>query len=609
MGFGFTLPFLVGVRGLCGWAWVLACTPPLLAGVVCALRLYPAVPGSGVQCGCVCLGSGFGCRPPLLAGVLGCVCVYVRALLRPCHSWLRCAVWVCASARVLAAPCHSWPGCWGVGVLVCALRSYPATPGWVMRCGCVFCGSGFGCAPPPLLGVLGCVCVCVRAPPVPRHFWLGRAVRVCVLGLGFRLRPATPSWGVGVCVCLCVCSACTPPLLAEVCGVVVCLGSGFGCAPPLLPGLLGCLCVCVRAFLLPCRSWMGCAVCVCVFRLGFRLCSASPGCGFGVCVCLFACSACTPPLLAGACGAGVCAWARVSAAPCHSWLGCWGMCVFVCLLRLYLATPGWSVWCGCVCLASGFDCAPPLLAGVLGCVCVCVRAPPVPCHSWLGYAVWVRVPGLGFRLRPAILAWGVGVCGCFCACSACTPPLLAGVCGVGVCACARVSAAPPHSWLGCLGVCVFLCVLRFYPATPGGSVCVCVGLRLACTPLFSGLGVGARGLVRVLRPCSATFWWGCPWWGGVRGLPWVGFVPPPPLLFFFFSALRGGGVGPVVSWLCGVRRCLSRSWDSWSPSPLPLSLGLRLWFFFSHLCSSGLCVGVSGVPFSSGRVLLSAGCR
>ena len=42
-----------------------------------------------------------------------------------------------------------------------------------------------------------------------------------VVGLGFRLRPATPGWGVGVCVCLCVRSACTLPLLAGVRGVGV----------------------------------------------------------------------------------------------------------------------------------------------------------------------------------------------------------------------------------------------------------------------------------------------------------------------------------------------------------------------------------------------------
>ena len=114
---------------------------------------------------------------------------------------------------------------------------------------------------------------------------------------------------------------------------------GFGCAAPLLAGVFGCVCVFV-----------------CVLRL-------------------------YPATLAGVSGVGVCAWARVSAAPRHSWLRCWGVCVFVCALRLYPATPGWGLLCVCVCLGSGFGCAPRLLAWVLGCVPVSVRAPLVPRHS------------------------------------------------------------------------------------------------------------------------------------------------------------------------------------------------------------------------------------
>ena len=143
------------------------------------------------------------------------------------------------------------------------------------------------------------------------------------------------------------------------------------------------------------------------------------------------------------------------------------VCVFVCTLRSYPATPGWGVQCGGVCLGLGFGCAPPLPAWVLGCVCAGVPAPLVPRHSWLGWAVWVCVFGLWFRLRPATPGWGVGVCACLCARSAGPLPLLAGVCGVGVCAWTWVSAVPRHSWLGCWGVCVFVCALRLYPATPG----------------------------------------------------------------------------------------------------------------------------------------------
>ena len=150
--------------------------------------------------------------------------------------------------------------------------------------------------------------------------------------------------------------------------------------------------------------------------------------------------------------------------------------VFVCMFRLYPATPGCGVRCGCVRWGSGFGCARPLLAWVLGCVYACVRAPLVPRHSWLGCAVWVWVLGLGFRLCPATPGRGVGVCVCLCARSACTLPLLAGVYGVGVCAWARVSAAPRHSWPGCWGVCVFVCASACTPPLLAGvcGVGVCV---------------------------------------------------------------------------------------------------------------------------------------
>ena len=574
---------------------------------VCALCLYPAIPGWAVRCGCVCLGSGCRCAPPLLAGLLGCVCACVCALLVARDSWLGCAVslcvlglgfrlrpatpgWgvgmcvclclhsasappllagvcgvdVCAWAQVLAAPRHCWRGCWGLCVFVCTLRLNPATPGWGLRCGCVWLGSRFGCAPLLLAGFLGCVCVCLRAPLVPRHSWLGCAVWVCVLGHEFRLCPATPGWGVGVSVCLCARSACTPPLLAGMCRVSVCVWARVSAAPrhPRLGGL-GCVCVCVRAPLVPRHSWLGRAVRVCVLGLGFQLRPAIPGWGVGVCVCLFARSVCTPTLLAGVCRVSVCVWAQVLAAPRHSQLGCWGVCVFVCALRLHPATPGWSVPCGCVCLDSGFGCAPPSLAGVLGCVCVCVRAPFVPRHSWLGCAVWVCLPRLGSRLRPATPGWGVGVCVCLCAHSVCTPPLLAGLCGVDVRAWARVSAPPRHSWLGCWGVCVCVralfvprhfwlgcavgcvclgsgfgcgqpllvgvlgcvcvpvCALHFNPATPGSGVrfgCACYGLAFRCAPpLLAGvLGCVCVSVCTPLVPYHSCP--GCAAWVCVLGL-------------------------------------------------------------------------------------------
>ena len=130
-----------------------------------------------------------------------------------------------------------------------------------------------------------CVSVCVRARLVPRQSRLGCAMWVCVLELGFRLRPAAPGWVVGVCVYMCARSACTPPILAGVCGVMcLCLGSGSGCAPPFLAGVSGCVSVCVRAPLVARHSWLGCAVWLWLLRPGIRLRPATPDCGFGLCV-------------------------------------------------------------------------------------------------------------------------------------------------------------------------------------------------------------------------------------------------------------------------------------------------------------------------------------
>ena len=161
-----------------------------------------------------------------------------------------------------------------------------------------------------------------------------------MLGLGFWLGPASPGWGVGV--CLLVCALCSYPATT---GSGVRAWARVWAAPQ--NSWLGCcgVGVCVRASLVPRGSWPGCAVWVCVLGLGVCLRPATSGRGVWVCV------------------------------------------YFVCVLRLYPATPGWAVGCECVCLGSGSGCAPPLLAGVSGCVCACVRAPLVPRHSWLGFVV------------------------------------------------------------------------------------------------------------------------------------------------------------------------------------------------------------------------------
>ena len=254
--------------------------------------------------------------------------------------------------------------------------------------------------------------------------------------------------------CLCVARSASSPKAAQ----------ALGCS--LAPGLqisFGRVTCMARAASVP-RLWTlgflllrgACVWVWIVVGFGFQLRPLSSGWSVRVCVCLCACSACTPPLLAGLCGVGVCAWGRVSAAPRHSRLGFWGVCLLLCALRLPPATPGWGVRRGCVCFGSGFGCTPPLLAGVFGCVCACVRAPLVPRDSWLGCAAWVLCLGSGLG---------------------CTPPLLAGLSGF-VSACVRAPLAPRYSWLGCA---VWVCVLGsgFGCAPPLlagvlGCVCACV---------------------------------------------------------------------------------------------------------------------------------------
>ena len=392
-------------------------------------------------------------------------------------------------------------------MLVWALHLHPATPGWGARRGCVCFGSGFGCTPPLLTGVLGCVCAGVGAPLAPRHSWLGFAPWVCVFGLGFWLRPATPGWGVALCVCWCERSAAAR------------------------------------------HSWLGCVPWVCVFGLGFWLHPATPGWGVGLCVCWCGRSACTPPLLAGVRAVGVCVWARNLAAPRHSWLGCWVVCVLVWALRLHPATPGWGARRGCVCLGSGISCAPPLLAGVLGCVCAGLRASPVPSLSPLGCAAWVCVLGLGFRLRPATPGPGVGLCVCSCARSACNLPLLAGVRGVCVCVWAQVSGAPHHSWLGCaLWVCVLGLGFWLRPATPGWGLwclgwllpgtCSCAVVRCVLCALSRFVAPGDRCC---LAPVGVPLLWPVACLSGVpRGPAWCA----APRLVRLLSVLRSAFPSP-----------------------------------------------------------------
>ena len=168
-----------GVCGVCGWAWVSACTPPFVVRVM----------------GRAWLSARSACSPPFPVPVCG---VGVRA-----------GVWVSA------APRHSLGRCWGVFVLVCPPAWSPAPLGW----GCCAGVCGWRRAPPLLAGASGCVCVCECALLVPRLFWLGCAVWACLLGSGL---------------------GCAPPFLVGLLGCVF-FGGGGWCVSALWCRLLAVL--------------------------------------------------------------------------------------------------------------------------------------------------------------------------------------------------------------------------------------------------------------------------------------------------------------------------------------------------------------------------------
>ena len=298
--------------------------------------------------GRMCLYAFAACTPPFLAGVRGgCVWVLVLAFTPPMLAGLLKRVCLCA-----LSPCTS-PVLAGVcGVGVCAWVPVSAVPrhSWPRFWdGCVSCslhlyatilGSGVG--------------PCLRALTVALHSWLGCAVWAFVLGFGFWLRPAIPGWGVQVCVFVCALRLYPAnPCWGLWC---VCVRSGFGFHPPLLAAVLGRVCLSSR-------------------------------------------SACTPPVLARVCSVGVIAWVRVSAAPRHSWLGCWRVFLFVVppagrrkswvgFVVCKLGVPWHLLPCGgslCVLCASRVCCTRgPLLLET--CLCALVVAGGVPLWraSWLG---------------------------------------------------------------------------------------------------------------------------------------------------------------------------------------------------------------------------------
>ena len=212
------------------------------------------------------------------------------------------------------------------------------------------------------------------------------------------------------------------------------------------------------------------------------------------------------------------------------------------------------------------------------CVCVCVPFPRGSLHLLAGGAVQGYVPGSGLLPRPATPGWGVEACVCLCGRPACTPPFLAGVCGVGVRAGLRfwLCSAP----LGLVvGVCVFVRVPRLHPFLPGGgpwrgSVRVLSRVGFA-PPLPFGVSFGGGGAVA----CRVVALWCQSLAVPVLGL--VVSVPPSPLVravpscvFCFFSPPQAGvcwrvpsSGGPLLPvWCC---RFLA-GWSSSSPSGGPV---------------------------------------
>ena len=187
----------------CGWVWV-SVTPPALAGVLggCVWVRFVVLP-LFCRLGLAVFAVGLGFRPaPHLSwlgfwDVRGCV----RAPPAPRRSRFWCVVWAC----VLGSGSRLRPatplGGVGVCVCLCALPVWSPAPPGLGSCAGVCGWAWVGAVPRPLLaGESGRVCVCVRAPLVPRVSWLGFAVWAWVLG------------------------------------------SGLGCAPPFLVGLLRCVC-------------------------------------------------------------------------------------------------------------------------------------------------------------------------------------------------------------------------------------------------------------------------------------------------------------------------------------------------------------------------------
>ena len=255
------------------------------------------------------------------------------------------------------------------------------------------------------------------------------------------------------------------------------------------------------------------------------------------------------------------------------------MCVLVRPFCVASSTSWFGVWCGGVWSGLGCCRAPRLLAGVLGCVRVCVCDPLAPRFSW-GCA---GVADGGFCLPPSPLIF---FCGGALWCRLLVAPVL----------CLVVSVPPSLLFRAALFVVCFfflggVCPRVLGVSSPGGPLpsawCCRFWLGGPPSPLLgvpSSVPSGCR--VGRLLWC----WWAL-WW------LWA-VVAPPPLIFFRGGSLPvppsafPGLAHALVHILCGFPVCCWWLRFAWLPRPHG---------------SGGLCTRWARRPFLPGQVQALSG--
>ena len=387
-------------------------------------------------------------------------------------------------------------------------------------------------------------CMHVLGTGVPRCLGVARSASSpkAAQGLGCSL---TPGLWISFGRVTCMARAASVPGLwglafLLLCGVCL-LGPGCGwvwvlLTLPVLAGVLG-GCVWARFVVLSlfCRLFV-------VLLVGLRFRPA-----YGTCV--FSCAPCLPPPFSGSgvrCGRAC--WARVSAVPHLSRLGCRGV-FFVFLFVLAL----WCRFLGVPVLGLVFP-VPHPLSFELGCsLCLCFFVVCV-CMFRCPFSRWAAVPGL---VLPVLAGWSpcasLGVLSSVPSGWGVWPPLVVFAGGFVAVGCFRTPPPPPLFFLRGGGACLFLPLpsLGWRTHWPAFSVvlraavggCVLFGrvpapwvtwvmYTFGSAPLPAGLGPGSAGWAAAPGGCV---------WLWVRGLElFVSFLlcgasfnllgGPPPLL-------------------------------------------------------------------------------